>query len=561
MSLNEPDRSLALVLSRLGGQARGRLIEALPVACRDKTLAALEGVDRLDRADMTVVEQVLDQDLDRLLGDPETESDGFREFYPLRVADVLTLVLLKGSPERAAAILPHLPLLAQAECVTAIAIQDWAALENHLGAEERGLIRDLDAWLGKPSRRSRPDFAISILRKITSPRQLRVLLTDIDHRDSEVGRMIQGSLFTIEDLTKFSDRELQVLMRGIDDWDLAIALLGMTDGLKRRILVNVSQRRGALLEEDVAHLADTGDEEIQSVCDRVLLRARMLYETGQVQTYLGSVSSEPEPSKDNQEEDDVLKTVKRAPKDGGEPPVVTKGSLRRIAFGAIGLVLVAGVWFWGIGKSGSRTSSVRARVSVSDFARSQRVEVGAGNLKGASQRGQQKASGVTASDGEVYIVSGSDRRAIDDAPIYRGDVVETGEDSGALISVSDDLTQVEIEAESSLKLGEKDQRTGPPKLSLRVGNIWVLAKNPAMEVHSPVASVVASVGALYRFRVVLSSATTVSVEKGTVWVHTKVGEKELFVVGAGKSLRVYPRGATELINIEDGGRPRWLSFF
>jgi len=557
----EPDRPLALVLSRLGGQARGRLIEALPEGCREKVLTALEDVGRLSRADVTVVEQVLAQELDRLLGDLETQPDEIREFYPLRVADILTLVLLKGSSERAAAILPHLPHPVQAECVTAIATQDWAALESHLGAEERGLIRDLDAWLGKPPRRSRPDLAISILRNIRAPRQLRALITAIYHRDSEIARRIQASLFSIEDLRRLSNRELQTLMTGIDDWDLAISLLGMTDGLRRRILDNVSQRRAAFLEEDVAYLDDSDDDKIQGVCDRILMRARMLYEAGQIQTYLGSVSLEAVVPEDDQEEDVVRKTAKPVPRDVEEAPGA-KRSYRGVTFAAVGLSLVVGAWYLGIGRSGPRSSNARARVTASDFSTRQRAEVGGGTRAATGRDGHPVSSGVTVSDGVVYVVSGNDRRAIDGgAPIHRGDVVETGEDSRALIALSEDLARVEVEAESSLKLGDKGQATGPPILRLRVGNIWMLVKNPSLEVHSPVASVTASSGALYRFRVVLSSATTVSVERGTAWVQTKVGEKELFVVGAGKSLRVYPRGSTDLTDIEDDRRPRWLPFF
>ena len=381
MSSVEPDRPFALILSRLGGQARARLVEALPAACRDKVVAALEGIDRLSRADMTVVEQILAQEFDRLLGDQVTEQDEFREFYPLRVADVLALVLLKGSSERAAAILPHLPFSVQAECITAIATQDWDALESHLGAEERGLVRDLDIWLGNPPRVARPDLAVAILRNITTPRQLRVLITDIHHRDSEVASFIQASLFSIEDLRRLPDRELQTLTTGIDDWDLAIALLGMTDGLGNRIKANVSHRRAAFLGEDVEYLADTDDEEIQAVCDRMLMRARMLYESGQIQTYLGSVSSELVEPEDDQEEEAVRKPSKRAPQEVEEPKKV-KRSFRGIAFAAGGLSLIVGVWFLGVGRSGPRSSNARARVSPSDFSTRQGSEAGGGTFEG-----------------------------------------------------------------------------------------------------------------------------------------------------------------------------------
>jgi hypothetical protein len=103
-----------------------RLIEGLPPDCREGVLGCLEDVEHLDRSEMNFVEQVLSQELDKLFGDDSEDEEGekFREFYSLRVADVLTLVLLKGSPEHAPTFLNHIPFTTQAECVHAIASQN-----------------------------------------------------------------------------------------------------------------------------------------------------------------------------------------------------------------------------------------------------------------------------------------------------------------------------------------------------------------------------------------------------------------------------------------------------
>lgn len=558
MSAAGPVRPLALVLSRLGGQARAGLIDALPPAVREQVLAGYEAAERLDRADMSVVEQVLAQELDRLLGDAEDPAE-FREAFSLRVADLVALVLLNETPARAAAVLSHLPHTVQSECIHTIAARDWEAVEGHLGADERGMIRDLDAALGG-QRSARHGQAVAILRQIGSSRQLRALLTDIHHRDSETAKAIQASLYSIEDLRQLSDRELQTLTTGIDDWDLAIAFLGMSDGLRRRILSNVSRRRAAFLESDAEYLEDSTDEDVEAVSDRILMRARMLYEAGQLQTYLGSVSAEPVDPEEEPEDD-----AAPAPRKRTEPVEVDEAAGRRSwrgpVFAVVALMLVAGLWHFGVGTGPSRTRS-NARISASDFARGQREAKGGGNAV-AGSGGESKAtgSGVSATEGDVFVISGHERRAIEESTLERGDVVETEENGRALITLSGDGSKLEVEEETTVQLGERDEPAGPPKLSVRVGNVWLLVRNPALVVDSPVVSVTASSGALYRFRVVLSSATTVSVESGTAWVRSKVGDRELVVVGAGKALRVEPRGSVDLTDIDDGGTPRWLSLF
>ena len=561
MSDGGPERPVALVLSSLSGQARARLIEALPQKGREQVLNELETVDGLDRASMPPVEQILAQELDRLFGDASGPVEAFREYYSLRVADVIALIVLKGSGDEAADVLVHLPHVVQSECVHAISARDWSALEHHLGADERRLIQVVDEWLGGPARRPRPDLAVSILQRITGARQVRALLTDIHHRDSEVAKAIQGALFSIEDLRRLSDRELQVLTTGIDDWDLATAMLGVSEGLRQRILSNVSERRAALLEEDVHYLKDADDDDIEAVCERILLRARMLYESGSLQTYLGSVSSETV-DPDAGEPEEVEKKRKKGPV---EAPVEEERprSLRGVVLGVVGLSLILAAWFLGVGGGRGGAGRSRSPVSVSDFSRRQKSDEQGRQTSGmASREGKaSQSSGLRASDGDVFVVSGRDRRSIEDAPIRHGDIVETGSDGRALISLRADDSQIELEPDSEMQVGEEGARPGPPRLDLRVGNIWVGVKNPALEVHSPLVSVTAATGALYRFRVVLSSATTISVEKGTAWVQSKVGDKDLIVVGAGKSARVYPRGSVEVDDLTENAKPRWLSFF
>lgn len=558
MNADAPVRSLTLILTRLGGQARARLIEALPTACRERVLSSIDADDFSDRSTLSPVEQSLALELDLLLGDREPEGDAFREYYALRVADLITIVLLKGTAEAAAQTLVHLPHTVQAESVHAIAAQAWPAAEAHWGADERHLVRDLDALLGGAPREANLQLAVSILRNISNARQLRALLTVIHHRDSEIAKAIQAALFSIEDLRRLSDRELQTLTTGIDDWDLAIAFHGMSEGLKRRILANVSRRRAAQLEDDAVYLEDADEEEVATVCDRILMRARALYEAGQVQTYLGSVSADPI---DPDAEDDVDEGPQ--PRRKKRVPVVedlpAARSYKAWAFGVAGLAAIATLWFLGVSRS-PQSSRSRAQTSVSDFANRQRSEPQDGAMSGTIGQGAPQASGVSASDGDVFVVSGDTRRSIEEAPITYGDVVETGEDGRALITLSQDASKAELGGASALQIGEEDQPVGPPKLSLRVGNVWVEVRNPALEVHSPVLSVTAAEGALYQVRVVLSSATTINVVRGTTWVQSKVGEEDLVVVGEGKSIRVQPRGGIDVVDIEDRGRPRWLIF-
>ncbi len=178
MNTAGPERLLAVVLSRLSGQARGRLVEGLPAPCREGVLGSLDEIDRLDRSEMTVVEQVLVLELERLFGDVTVAQDTFREYYSLRVADIITLVLLKGNAEHAASTDDKIALLRRASALRAEKLRDAVGavelLERARDAspEDRDLLLEVcDAY----SSAGRADDAIHALEQKRAEHLLRLL--------------------------------------------------------------------------------------------------------------------------------------------------------------------------------------------------------------------------------------------------------------------------------------------------------------------------------------------------------------------------------------------------
>ena len=67
------------------------------------------------------------------------------------------------------------------------------------------------------------------------------ILGQIDDRDPALGESVRNLIFVFDEIRKLTDREIQILMREIDQKDLVVALKGTSDEFKERFLSNMSE--------------------------------------------------------------------------------------------------------------------------------------------------------------------------------------------------------------------------------------------------------------------------------------------------------------------------------
>ena len=550
-------RALSIVLRAFGPEARSRMLGALTSGLREATLVCLEG-DPVEGREQTIVEQILAQDLMRHFGEDPERNEELVEARPLQVSDLAAIVFLHGSPQSAAEMLPHLPETLQTEIIRTLCTQSWDVFERHVGHDEAGFVASLDRAFGTEARRTAPDFAVSILSSFVLSQHLRRLLS-LYRIDSGAANDLRSRLFSTDDLDRLSDRELQTVLTGIDDWDVATAMNGFPRRLKGRVLVNVSDRRAKLLEEDVVYLSDTEDEEIAAVQRLILERARGLYESGRIQTYLGSIAAVDDPV-----EEETRKESAGPRKTSSKELAEETKARTRIPMVAVfaGLVLLFSGFLGWFGASKGGRSRSRGGVSVEDYARSSGGSGGGPSVSQGSvpsPSSQAADSRVMATKGAVLVYTETDTLPLGNQPVLPGHEIVTGGDGEAVLSVGDEA-RAHVGTESIVRLGEGT--ADDPRLRIRLGRVWVRVIDPRIEVASPVALVLGSQGAIYELRVVLSSATTVRVKDGTAWVTARLGDdEEQIVVAAGRYVHIDPRSGIDTGPATDDNEPSWLGLF
>lgn len=535
------------------------MLGALTSALREATLVCLEE-DPVQRNDQTIVEQVLAQDVARLFGDDLAGKEELVEARPLQLSDLIAIVMLHGSPQSAAEMLPHLPEVLQTEVIRTLCTQSWDVFERHVGHDEAAFIVALDRAFDEEVRRTAPDFAVEVLSSFVLSHHLRRLLSSLYRVDSGAANDLRSKLFSADDLDRLTDGELQTVLTGIDDWDLATAMNGFPRRLSGRVLVNVSERRAKLLKEDIQYLSDTEEEEVATVQRLILERARGLYESGRIQTYLGSIASVDDAvDEEGDREEPVERGARAASREVAEDTRV-RSRIPMIAVGA-GLAISLSIYFGWPGPSKRGGSRSRGGVSVEDYSSRSGSSVGrsGGGGDGTAQAGAPSEGRMRATRGTVYVYAEKDTLLLGHQPILPGQEIVTGDDGEAVLSVGNEA-RAHVGPESAVRVGEGSD--DDPRLRIRVGRVWIRVNDPRIVVASPVATILGSQGAVYEVRVVLSSTTTVRVKDGTAWVTAELGDdREQIVVASGRYVRIDPRLGIDTGLVADDATPSWLGLF
>jgi flagellar motor switch protein FliG len=110
----------------------------------------------------------------------------------------------------------------------------------------------------------------------------RNVLDSLTEADEELAAEVRRLLFVFEDIIKLDDRAIQAVLRDADQKDLALALRGVSDEVKDRILSNMSERGAQMLVEEMEFQPPQRKRVIEEAQGRIVAIVRKLEEAGAV---------------------------------------------------------------------------------------------------------------------------------------------------------------------------------------------------------------------------------------------------------------------------------------
>jgi flagellar motor switch protein FliG len=209
--------------------------------------------------------------------DPESLAVILAREQPQTVA----LVLGSLSPAKAAAVIKLLPERSQPPVLRRLAMLESVApevlrevgqaLTSELRTSSRGETRRVD---GKAA-------AVDLLRRCPAAQQTEVV-AEIEKDDPELANELRGKLFTFDDLSNLSDRDVQTLLRDVNSTRLAAALKGASSSLKEKILRNMSSRAAQMLDDEISGLGPMRLSAVEEARTELVKAAFALAEQGRI---------------------------------------------------------------------------------------------------------------------------------------------------------------------------------------------------------------------------------------------------------------------------------------
>jgi flagellar motor switch protein FliG len=108
----------------------------------------------------------------------------------------------------------------------------------------------------------------------------RNVLDELAKTNGELAEEIRLLLFTFEDVVKLDDRSIQMILKEVDQKDLAIALRGVSEDVRSRIFSNMSERGAELLREEIDFQPPQRKRVVEEAQGRIVAVVRRLEEAG-----------------------------------------------------------------------------------------------------------------------------------------------------------------------------------------------------------------------------------------------------------------------------------------
>jgi flagellar motor switch protein FliG len=210
--------------------------------------------------------------------DPRMVLSFIRDEHPQTIA----LVLAHMNPDAAAMVLSGLPEDTQRDVAVRVATMDRTS-PDIIAAVEHALEKRLSSVAQQSDLSSAGGISslIDLLNRSDRATE-RLIFEGLDDHDSNLADEVRSRMFVFEDIISLDDRSIQQVLRGVDTKELALALKGVRDEVRQRILSNMSSRARETLEEDIVVLGAvrlSAVEEAQGAIVRVI---RQLEEAGEI---------------------------------------------------------------------------------------------------------------------------------------------------------------------------------------------------------------------------------------------------------------------------------------
>ena len=222
-------------------------------------------------------------------GEEEAGLEALRYAEPIMIANyirtehpqtiALILSYLKNA-EQSSAVLRDLPESLQADILYRMAVIESIppgviSEMNEVLTEEMKTAGSMAASVGGV------EPVAEILNSVDKATETRIL-SSIEETNPELAEQIRELMFTFEDMALIDAKQMQLVMKDVDQADMVLALKTASDAVKELIFSSMSSRAAEMVREDLENLGPAKLSDVEASQQKIIKVVKKLEEAGTI---------------------------------------------------------------------------------------------------------------------------------------------------------------------------------------------------------------------------------------------------------------------------------------
>ncbi len=209
--------------------------------------------------------------------EPIMISNYIRTEHPQTIA--LILSYLKNA-EQSSAVLRDLPESLQADILYRMAVIESIppgviSEMNEVLTEEMKTAGSMATSVGGV------EPVAEILNSVDKATETRIL-SSIEETNPELAEQIRELMFTFEDMALIDAKQMQLVMKDVDQADMVLALKTASDAVKELIFSSMSSRAAEMVREDLENLGPAKLSDVEAAQQKIIKVVKKLEEAGTI---------------------------------------------------------------------------------------------------------------------------------------------------------------------------------------------------------------------------------------------------------------------------------------
>jgi len=147
---------------------------------------------------------------------------------------------------------------------------------------EKGLERRMSSVMSQSFENAGGVEAVAEMLNVSDRATERALLDSLSSEDPELVDEIRRLMFVFEDIARFSDKDIQTVLKNVETSQWAMALKGASVSLKEKVLKNMSERAAETLREEMEYLGPAKRSVVEAKQQEIVDVVRGLEDRGEI---------------------------------------------------------------------------------------------------------------------------------------------------------------------------------------------------------------------------------------------------------------------------------------